>query len=184
MYTQNENYDYNPLEIEFDKVNNNERRLFWWRLSSGLDLIYRIIWASVFGLAVFQNNGQCDDLHLVKFGEVIFALMILLIPFISFVFGTSLVQQPEVVFRWKKYCYWIIFFSSLTDIALLIGSEVYNNEPEALSDSCKAFHIIYEEYILISSIVLIISGILIAYFWRNTMREEQDNENSESDFNK
>ena len=184
MTAQNENYDYSPLEIEAEKIENDERRLLWWRLSSGLELVYRVIWASVFGLAVYQNNNQCDDLHLVRFGEVIFVMMILLIPFMSFEFGASLVSKSERTLRWKKYFYWIVLFSELIDAALLIGSEVYYNEPEALSDGCKAFHAIYKEYILISSIVIAISGFLIAYFWRNNMFEEQDNESSEVLFTK
>ena len=64
---------------------------------------------------------------------------------------------------------------------MLICSHVYYNEPEALSDSCKIFHVVYEKFIFVSSIVLTISAILVLYLWRNTIFEEHENEDSETD---
>ena len=184
MLAQTQNYDYdtiNTTEVEPEKLDENQRKLLWWRVGSGFYLIYRITWTLIFSLAVYQDDDLCDDHVLVEFSEVIFCLMIILVPFICLIFVKSIIQKPYKIIKWTRFYYWTIIIATFIDIVLLICSHVFYNEPEALSDSCKIFHLVYEKFILVSSIVLTISAILVLYLWRNTIFGEQENGDSETD---
>ena len=129
MSAQTENNDYN-IEVQSEKNEENERRLFWWKIGSGFNFLYRIMWALIFGFAIYQNNGQCDDTNLVEFSEVTFGLMTLLAPFVCVIFVTSIMEKPYKALLWKRYFYWTIIIATFIDIVLLICAEIYYNEPE------------------------------------------------------